>query len=108
MVLLHHTWKRMLDGKLCIAPIDDPRCVLDVGTGTGTWAIEFVDEHQPRLKRHARAQASVQKLSPSSIANINDIPQHVEVEQQPVLKTDQSGRKASSLKCINSICFSKV
>jgi ubiquinone/menaquinone biosynthesis C-methylase UbiE len=31
----------LLDGKLHLAPIENPQNVLDVGTGTGIWAVEF-------------------------------------------------------------------
>ena len=35
----------MLDGRLHLAPIDpDLQSVLDVGTGTGIWAIEFGED----------------------------------------------------------------
>lgn len=35
----------LLDNKLCLAPIGDhPKRVLDVGTGTGIWAIDFADQ----------------------------------------------------------------
>jgi ubiquinone/menaquinone biosynthesis C-methylase UbiE len=33
-LLIHH-------GKLNVAPVNSPARVLDVGTGTGIWAIEF-------------------------------------------------------------------
>jgi len=45
MNLVHDMFKLLLNDKLCAAPIDDPRHVLDVGTGTGTWAIEFADNY---------------------------------------------------------------
>ncbi|KAL4912989.1 S-adenosyl-L-methionine-dependent methyltransferase [Aspergillus aurantiobrunneus] len=42
----HHVYNLMLSGKLNLAPIpDDPQKVLDVGTGTGIWAMEFADLH---------------------------------------------------------------
>ncbi|KAL3472256.1 S-adenosyl-L-methionine-dependent methyltransferase [Aspergillus californicus] len=42
----HHVYNLMLGGKLNLAPVpDDAQKVLDVGTGTGLWAIEFADIH---------------------------------------------------------------
>jgi len=35
----------MLGGSLYTAPIDHPQRVLDVGTGTGIWAVDFADMH---------------------------------------------------------------
>jgi hypothetical protein len=40
--LQHHLYRLTLDGKLYLSPIkDDVQNVLDIGTGTGLWAIEF-------------------------------------------------------------------
>lgn len=36
----HHMYTMMLDNKLFLAPIDpNPQQVLDIGTGTGIWAM---------------------------------------------------------------------
>ena len=44
--LLHHIFLLILGGKLYDAPIPAaPQRVLDIGTGTGIWAIDFADEH---------------------------------------------------------------
>jgi ubiquinone/menaquinone biosynthesis C-methylase UbiE len=44
--LLHHIFLLILSGKLYDAPIPPaPQRVLDIGTGTGIWAIDFADEH---------------------------------------------------------------
>jgi SAM-dependent methyltransferase len=45
--LQHHIFGLTLDGKLTTAPIEEAKLhnVLDVGTGTGIWAIDFATEH---------------------------------------------------------------
>ncbi|KAF5239851.1 hypothetical protein FANTH_9792 [Fusarium anthophilum] len=44
--ITHHVLTLLLDGKLTLVPFkDDIQRVLDVGTGTGIWAIDFADEH---------------------------------------------------------------
>lgn len=40
--MVHHMFRLALGGKLFLAPIKDgPIRALDIGTGTGIWAIEF-------------------------------------------------------------------
>ncbi|KAE8396576.1 S-adenosyl-L-methionine-dependent methyltransferase [Aspergillus alliaceus] len=46
MGLVHHIYSLLLEGKLHLAPLGkSPRHVLDLGTGTGLWAIDFADEY---------------------------------------------------------------
>ncbi|KAL1963736.1 hypothetical protein VTN77DRAFT_7802 [Rasamsonia byssochlamydoides] len=40
----HHIFKLILHGELFRSPIE-PKCVLDIGTGTGLWAIDLADEY---------------------------------------------------------------
>jgi 16S rRNA G527 N7-methylase RsmG len=35
----HHLWLLTLDDKLFLAPIQNPKRALDVGTGAGLWAV---------------------------------------------------------------------
>ncbi|KAH8168858.1 methyltransferase domain-containing protein [Sarocladium implicatum] len=44
MDLNHHTITLALDDKLYLAPLENPKKILDVGTGTGIWAIDMADE----------------------------------------------------------------
>lgn len=45
--LQHLCWKLILGGRLCLAPLDKESAldVLDIGTGTGIWAVEFAREY---------------------------------------------------------------
>lgn len=44
MDLLHHIYGLLLGGKLHLAPIsDNVQRVLDLGTGTGIWAMDFAE-----------------------------------------------------------------
>lgn len=44
MDVLGHIFMLILDGKLFLAPIDEhPQRILDLGCGTGLWAIEMGD-----------------------------------------------------------------
>lgn len=38
-------WRLRLGGRLYLAPIFQPANVLDIGTGTGIWALQFASEH---------------------------------------------------------------
>ncbi|KAJ5499872.1 hypothetical protein N7453_008923 [Penicillium expansum] len=41
----HHIYLMLLKGELFRAPIKNPERVLDLGTGTGLWAIEYADTY---------------------------------------------------------------
>ncbi|PGG96048.1 hypothetical protein GX51_08009 [Blastomyces parvus] len=44
MDLTHHIYKLLLDGDIYVSPIkQNPQRVLDIGTGTGIWAIDFAE-----------------------------------------------------------------
>ncbi|KAF6810385.1 methyltransferase domain-containing protein [Colletotrichum sojae] len=43
--LQHEIALRILDDKLGLAPVENPQRVLDIGTGTGIWAIEYADRN---------------------------------------------------------------
>jgi SAM-dependent methyltransferase len=45
--LQHHLWGLLLDGKLGLAPVQHHKAidVLDIGTGTGIWVIQFAERY---------------------------------------------------------------
>ncbi|OIW29233.1 S-adenosyl-L-methionine-dependent methyltransferase [Coniochaeta ligniaria NRRL 30616] len=43
--LQHAVFLMLLKGKLHLAPLDNPQEVLDLGTGTGIWAIDFAHQY---------------------------------------------------------------
>ncbi|KAL1994793.1 hypothetical protein VTN49DRAFT_980 [Thermomyces lanuginosus] len=43
--MFHELCLQLLDHQLYLAPIQNPQRVIDLGTGTGIWAIDFADEH---------------------------------------------------------------
>lgn len=43
--LQHAMFRMLLGGRLYLSPIDDPRQILDLGTGTGIWAMEIADQY---------------------------------------------------------------
>ncbi|KAL3476170.1 S-adenosyl-L-methionine-dependent methyltransferase [Aspergillus californicus] len=45
MDLEHHIFMILLDGELHVSPLKDPQRILDLGTGTGIWAIEMADKY---------------------------------------------------------------
>lgn len=49
MDLLHHIWRTMQRGELLQKKPVTPQRILDVGTGTGLWAIDIADEYPEAL-----------------------------------------------------------
>ncbi|KAK1962823.1 methyltransferase domain-containing protein [Colletotrichum sublineola] len=44
--IVNHLWMLTFDGRLCLSPkIEGAKRVLDIGTGTGIWAMDYADEH---------------------------------------------------------------
>lgn len=41
--LQHHMLTMLFGGKLHLAPLNEPKKILDLGTGTGIWAIDMAD-----------------------------------------------------------------
>jgi methylase of polypeptide subunit release factors len=41
----HEIMLLLLEGKLHLAPLSNPQKILDIGTGTGIWAIDMADKY---------------------------------------------------------------
>ena len=41
----HAIYMMLWDGRLHLAPLESPKHVLDIGTGTGIWAISFAKQY---------------------------------------------------------------
>ncbi|KAL4733969.1 S-adenosyl-L-methionine-dependent methyltransferase [Aspergillus similis] len=68
--MLHNMFRLVLNGKLFLAPIKDgPLRVLDIGTGTGIWAMEFDHGQRPDL----RTSAELSRVPPNVIFEVDDV-----------------------------------
>ncbi|RDW83671.1 uncharacterized protein DSM5745_03997 [Aspergillus mulundensis] len=72
--LAHHMYFLTLDGQLHLAPIENPQEILDVGTGTGIWAIDAADEY-PSARVTGVDLSPIQPsfVPPNCIFEIDDI-----------------------------------
>ncbi|KAK2873334.1 hypothetical protein FQN49_002430 [Arthroderma sp. PD_2] len=59
---VHHIFRLTLDGDLCYTKLDSPERILDIGTGTGIWAIES----KSSLLRLACLSTAMAELYPSA------------------------------------------
>ncbi|KAM0436136.1 hypothetical protein ACHAPT_003028 [Fusarium lateritium] len=66
--LQHQVFVHVLDGELTLAPIQDPTHILDVGTGTGEWAIRMAEMHP---------QCEVVGTDIAAIAETKSVPMNV-------------------------------
>ncbi|KAK2757597.1 hypothetical protein FQN54_004566 [Arachnomyces sp. PD_36] len=41
----HHIFSLLLEGRLHLAPVESPQNILDLGTGTGIWAVDIADKY---------------------------------------------------------------
>ncbi|KAF2486238.1 S-adenosyl-L-methionine-dependent methyltransferase [Neohortaea acidophila] len=41
----YHIWNLVLGGNLCLSELSNPRRILDIGTGTGSWAMDMGDQY---------------------------------------------------------------
>ncbi|KAL4808156.1 S-adenosyl-L-methionine-dependent methyltransferase [Aspergillus unguis] len=74
--LLHNMFRLVLNGRLFLAPIKDgPLRVLDIGTGTGIWAIDFADEFESAQAVMGNDLSPIQPpwVPPNVIFEVDDV-----------------------------------
>ncbi|KAI5805294.1 putative methyltransferase [Peziza echinospora] len=71
--LMHHIFRMILNKKLHAAPLHNPERILDLGTGTGIWAIEMADEY-PDAQIIANDLSAIQpkKVPPNVTFEVDD------------------------------------
>lgn len=58
MDIEHQNQMLQIDGKLHLSPLDHPQAILDLGTGTGIWAIDMGRKEQ-RLRDFTLIAANI-------------------------------------------------
>ncbi|KAL4803137.1 S-adenosyl-L-methionine-dependent methyltransferase [Aspergillus unguis] len=70
----HHMYLLTLDSKLHLAPLDNPQEILDVGTGTGIWAMDAADEYpSARVTGVDLSPIQPSLVPPNCIFEIDDV-----------------------------------
>ncbi|ORY64007.1 S-adenosyl-L-methionine-dependent methyltransferase [Pseudomassariella vexata] len=75
----HSLWRMVMNDTLHWAPVDKPSRVLDIGTGTGIWAIEFA-ELNPQAKVIGTDLSLIQPDMNGQLPNLEFIREDVEEE----------------------------
>ncbi|KIW31220.1 uncharacterized protein PV07_02886 [Cladophialophora immunda] len=73
--MLHHIYRLVLDGRLHVAPIGNPQRVLDIGTGTGLWALDFAEYASCAFLRVDMSPIQPQMVAPNCSFMIDDLEQ---------------------------------
>ena len=71
----HHLFLRLFGDKIYIAPIESPKRILDLGTGTGLWAIDMADRHEDALVKGVDLNPMPKVPHPNLEFEIDDIRQ---------------------------------
>ncbi|CAG9996569.1 unnamed protein product [Clonostachys byssicola] len=79
--LIHHVFQHVLGGELTTIPLDNPKHILDVGTGTGEWAIKMAELFP---------QCEVMGTDIAAIAETQSIPMNVFFEIEDAEDWDRS------------------
>jgi hypothetical protein len=69
--LQHQLWMITLYDELHLAPVKEPQTVLDIGTGTGIWAIEFGLSIMLHLGQLLKIHQQTETRTPKSLAAIS-------------------------------------
>ncbi|MCJ1440936.1 MAG: hypothetical protein MMC23_001422 [Stictis urceolatum] len=74
--IVHKMVEVAMKGKLFYAPLENPKRVLDIGTGTGIWAMEFAD-HFPQASVLGNDLSPIQPrwVPPNVVFEVDDVEQ---------------------------------
>lgn len=89
--MIHHVFYRLLEDRLFLAPIepDNGLNILDIGIGTGIWAIQFGDEHPSSTL----VGNDLSPIQPDWVPpNVKFVVDDVEMMDHLVLACDKIGR----------------
>lgn len=79
----HEVYKLLMEERLYLAPVRDPRHVLDLGTGTGIWANEFAEAH-PQARVLGTDLALIQPTHRQLPPNVSFIQEDAEEDEWSV------------------------
>ncbi|KAK4545871.1 hypothetical protein LTR36_002435 [Oleoguttula mirabilis] len=81
--LQHHLLRMTYGNRLYFAPVNNPKRCIDIGTGTGIWAVDFADDHPECEVTGIDLSPGQPTLVPPNLKFIIDDAEDLWIYQQP-------------------------